>query len=325
MTRGATVQLPRWATRDLARLDRATSGRQVLVTGATGFIGRWLVAYLRAAGVSVLPLARRGAGGLRAWRCDLETEPDRLARRLARRPPAVVFHLAAPEPSAEGDTVGLVESGLRQTQHLIEGCAGCPRPPRFIQVSSSAVYGPSGGLRLDEAHPPAPANFHGVGKLLSEALVTRAQATAGLPVVRVRPFNVVGPGQAATRVLPRMAEQVVAREAGRSRSAIQTRGLDGVRDFVDVRDTVSALVAVATRGENGGVYNICRGQGVRVGRLLEQLVAMAGLPDLEVVPQGDHGVDASVGDPTRLRALGWRPRYGLRQTVGDVLEEWRRR
>ncbi len=232
------------------------------------------------------------------------------------------MHLAAPEPAAAGDTCRLVERGLVQIEHLLESCLTLPHPPRLVLVSSSAVYGPSDGRPLTEGHPPAPASYHGAGKLLAEALATRASAAAGLPVVRVRPFNVIGPGQAPTRVLPRMAEQVARREAGHA-DTIVTRGLDGIRDFVDVRDTVTALVTLAVRGESGGIYNVCRGQGVRVGDLLEHLVSLAGLGDVSVAARGDHGVDISVGDPARLRRLGWRPRVPLRRTIHDVLDEWR--
>ena len=314
---------PRWARRDLVRLGRMLAGQPILVTGASGFIGRPLVRYLRAGGVSVSALSRTGGGGVRAWQHDLEDDPTRLVRRFRRRPPAVVVHLAAPEPAAAGDTYGLVELGLRQTEHLLEACLAVPCPPRLVLVSSSAVYGPSDGRPLTERHPPAPASYHGIGKLLAEALVIRASAAEGLAVVRVRPFNVVGPGQARGRVLPRMAEQVAKREAGRS-DPIMTRGLAGVRDFIDVRDTVMALVTLAARGEPGSVYNVCRGHGVRVGDLLEHLLAMAGLGDVSVATRGGHGVDVSVGDPAKLRQLGWRPRVPLGQTVCDVLEEWRR-
>ena len=155
------------------------------------------------------------------------------------------------------------------------------------------------------------------------ASASTRQRRRGPSGLRVRPFNVAGPGQAHGRVLPRMAEQVARREAGRF-EPIMTRDLAGVRDFIDVRDTVMALATLAARGEPGSGYNVWRGHGVRVGDLLEHLLALAGLGDVSVATRGGHGVDVSVGDPARLRQLGWRPRVPLGQTVRDVLEEWRR-
>ena len=314
----------RWMRRDLARLARIAAERPVLVTGATGFIGRRLVPYLRAADVSVLGVSRRGGGPGRRLRHDLGGDAAPLAACLARRPPAVVFHLAAPEPVPGVDTVALVEASLRQTQGLLDVCLGLSRRPLFVLVSSSAVYGAGGRGSLLERRVPTPATFHGVAKVLSEALASRA-AAEGLPVLRVRPFNIIGPGQRDTRVLPRFARQVADLETGRSRAPVSTLGLGAVRDFLDVRDIVTALVTVAARGAPGAVYNICSGRGVRVGELLERLVALTDLTDVTVQSRGDHGVDRNVGNPGLVRALGWRPRYPLARTVRDVLDEWRAR
>lgn len=308
--------------RDLARLARTADGRPVLVTGSTGFIGRSLVSYLRAAGISVLGVSRRGGGPGPHLRHDLAGDPAPLAARLARRPPAIVFHLAAPEPVAGGDTLALVEVSLRQTQGLLDACLALPRPPLFVLVSSSAVYGLGGRGPLRESRASRPATFHGVAKVMSETLATRA-AAGGLAVLRVRPFNIIGPGQRDTRVLPRFARQVADLETGRSREPVSTLGLGAVRDFLDVRDMVTALVTVAARADPGAVYNVCSGRGVRVGELLERLVALAGLTDVSIESRDDHGVDRSVGNPGRLRELGWCPRHPMAATVREVLDEWR--
>ena len=317
----------RWARRDLAQLVRWADGRPALVTGASGFLGRWLTAHLVAAGIPVVELSRHGGGrgpGRRVVRHDLELDPAPLAVRLARRSPAVVFHLAAPEPIPGGDGVALVGASLRQTQHLLDVCLGWPARPRVIVVSSGAVYGAAEVERLSEGCPPAPATFHGVAKGMAEALAARAGA-AGLPVLTVRPFNVAGPGQSATRVLARFAQQVAELEEGRRRPPIVTRGLETDRDFVDVRDVVTAMVAVAVHGRLGAAYNVCSGEGTRIGALLDQMLGLAGLRGVPVRSTSDGGVDRSVGDPTRLRALGWRPAYRLSRTLRDVLDDWRAR
>jgi GDP-4-dehydro-6-deoxy-D-mannose reductase len=319
----------RWARRDLARLTRMVGGRPVLVTGASGFIGRWLSGQVAAAGVRVVTLSRRGGGrtgrGMAALRHDLAQAPDRLHARLERVQPGVVFHLAAPLPTGDDSHVSLVETALRQTHNLLDVCARLTRPPLVLVVSSSAVYGNGGRHPIAETRAPAPATMYGVSKLLVEALAMRATAATALRVIRVRPFNVIGPGQADSRVLARFASQVAEVAAGRRQPPIMTQGLGAWRDCIDVRDVVTALCAVAARGLSGQVYNVCTGHAVQVGELLDRLKALAHLPDLPVESTGDHGVDRSCGDDARLRALGWRRRYGLSASLRDVLVEWQAR
>jgi GDP-4-dehydro-6-deoxy-D-mannose reductase len=105
--------------------------------------------------------------------------------------------------------------------------------------------------------------------------------------------------------------------------------LEVVRDFTDVRDVVRAYWMLLDRGAPGEVYNVCSGRGVRLGELLERLIALSGWKvDVQVDASRLRPVDAPilVGDPGRLRsATGWEPSIPLERTLADLLDYWRER
>jgi GDP-4-dehydro-6-deoxy-D-mannose reductase len=299
-----------------------------VIAGSTGFLGRWLVDALLADGASVLGLARRrpvgpARAGYRCVPCDLTSDAVNLRRELAAFEPSVVFHLATSADAPSADDRSQILSALHTTENLLDACSALPRPPRVVVVSSSAVYGDSEGTALTERSPTAAATMYGVSKILTEALATRWYVGTQMPVIRVRPFNIIGPGQPATRAVSSFAKQIVQLEAGHATGEIQTQGLGASRDFVDVRDVASALRTIAERGRAGSVYNVCSGRAIRVESVLKRMLAASRLREVPVVSAAGHGVTYQRGDCRRLAALGWRPRVSLRQSLDDILNDWR--
>ncbi len=143
--------------------------------------------------------------------------------------------------------------------------------------------------------------------------------------MRVRPFNHAGPGQSDAFVLSGVARQLVAIEAGRSAPRLRVGNLDSVRDFLDIADVVDAYARLLDRGAAAGAYNVASGVGVRIGDLLEGLLARVRVrPAIEVDPTRVRPTDVAVGDATRLRAAtGWAPGVRLEDTLESVLRHWR--
>jgi GDP-4-dehydro-6-deoxy-D-mannose reductase len=177
-------------------------------------------------------------------------------------------------------------------------------------------------LPLGEDHPFRPASPYAVSKASAELLGLQAWLGRGLEVVRVRPFNHTGPGQAPDYVVPSLARQVA--EAVRSGAAqLSVGNLAARRDLTDVRDVVRAYRLLLDAGRPGEVYNVCRGESVVIEDVARRLLVLAGV-DLPLVvdPAQMRPVDLPDlrGDPTRLHAAtGWTPAIGLDQTLGDVL------
>lgn len=304
--------------------------RRVLVTGAAGFIGRWLLAHLREAGAEAAGLGRsepEDAGGGPYFHCDLGGEPKEIGRALREAAPEAVVHLAAAVPShQEAEAWELLEANARASQHLFDACAALSPVPRVLVVSSSAVYGPGQpGAPIGEEHPMRPVSQYGVSKVLVEMLAVKA-AARGLPVIRARLFNVIGPGQTGSFALPRFCRHIARIERGLEAPEIETGALDSCRDFVDVRDAAAGLALVCASGETGGVYNLCSGRAVRMREVLDGLLALSSIRIAVRVHEGAQDlVPYQCGDPGRALALGWRPHVSFEQTLRDTLDDWRRR
>ena len=143
----------------------------------------------------------------------------------------------------------------------------------------------------------------------------------------LRTFNYTGAWQAPTFVCSDFARQVAWAEAGLGPADITVGNLEAKRDFTDVRDVVDGYILAASEGDPGRVYNLASGQAVRIGDILDHLVAAAKV-EINVTQDPDRlrKADLSVlcGDASRARdELGWVPRFSLEETLDSVLEFWR--
>jgi GDP-4-dehydro-6-deoxy-D-mannose reductase len=298
---------------------------RALVTGASGFIGRHLVAHLRQVGDEVIASDRTGPGG-----ADL-ADADQARRLVAGARPDVVYHLAGYSDvgGSWGDPEGAFRANATATLCLLlaarEADVG-----RVLVASSADVYGDVAGgtLPVAEECPLRPLSPYAASKVAAEYLALQAHLGGHLATVRIRLFNQLGPGQSDRFVVPALARQIA--EAERSGDVvIEVGNLSPRRDFTDVRDSVKALRLLAERGTPGEVYNICSGTDRSVQEVAESLLALARGPlALKVDPSRVRPVDLPVlvGDVTRLRAAtGWEPTVPLARTLADVLQEWRAR
>ena len=147
-------------------------------------------------------------------------------------------------------------------------------------------------------------------------------------MVRARAFSHTGAGQTATFVVPGWADQIVRIERGEAPPTLRVGNLAVTRDLSDVEDVVAAYLALLDRGAQGGVYNVCRGEGIRLEEVAARMVARASVPiRIEVDPERFRPADVPwlVGDPSRIAAdTGWRAATPLDETLAAVLEHRRR-
>jgi GDP-4-dehydro-6-deoxy-D-mannose reductase len=194
-----------------------------------------------------------------------------------------------------------------------------------VVISSSAVYGhvPPEALPIAETSPLQPTTLYGVAKAAVELVALRFHATHGLHVVRVRPFNLVGPGEPPAMLTSTLAAQVARIAAGEAPAVVRMRHRATARDYVDVRDAVRAYWLLLEKGAPGEVYNVCSGRAVDIGHLVERLLALAGvearIEDTAPVPSpGD--ILAQSGDGSKLTAAtGWLPAISLDRSLADLL------
>lgn len=297
--------------------------RSVLITGGSGFVGRHLTALL----AQTLPDAR-----LVAPEVDI-TNAAALADAVREAAPDACVHLAAVAaiPVARLDPDRAWAVNLGGTRNLCRAILAHAPSCRLVLASTADAYGASfrAGRPLDETALLAPLNSYAASKAAAD-LAVGAMVGEGLQVVRVRPFNHTGAGQSADFALPAFAEQIARIAAGRQKPVLRVGALDPFRDFLDVRDVCAAYAACLTHDlPSGTILNIASGTPRRIGDVLAELLAIAGV-DARIEP--DPGrmrpseIAFAVGDAGRARTLlGWYPSVPWRQTLADLLRDWRAR
>ena len=285
-------------------------------------------ARVRGAGLGAPPAGTALEGWIEA---DLA---DRAAGEaaLAAAPFDAVVHLAGQSSAARSFEAPeeTFRANVTGTWTLLEAVRTHAPGARVLVVGTSEVYGPiEPGTRAAEDAPYAPVSPYALSKAAAEQVARAYHETHGLDVVCARPFGHTGPGQTPRFVIPSFAQQIAAIEAGRAEPILRVGNLEVTRDLSDVRDIVAGYVALLERGRNGGVYNLCRGEGVSLTDVVAGLACMARVEvRIEVDPARLRPADTPwlVGDPGLIeRETGWRVTRALEVTLTDVLEEWRRR
>jgi GDP-4-dehydro-6-deoxy-D-mannose reductase len=202
---------------------------------------------------------------------------------------------------------------------------------RVVWIGSSIAYGhvEPDELPVSERNVFRPLSPYAVSKAAADLAAFQWARTQALDVVRLRPFNHTGPGQAPLYVCTDFARQVVEVERGKRPPQIDVGDLDVVRDFSDVRDVVSGYILGFTRGQCGEAYNVCSGIPRTPREILAALLQLSGVSaTVTVQPNRRRATDTRtcVGTAAKLHAAtGWTPTIPWEQTLRDLLEDWRRR
>jgi len=304
----------------------------VLVTGASGFVGRYLLEQLRTThsevvGWSRSPVAAELAGAAAWQRVDV-TKREQVRSALRDLQPRQVYHFAGATHVGRSWTMPAetLEANVLATHHLLDGLGRAGVRARVLISGSATVYAPS-TVPLAETAPLAPDSPYGLSKLAQEMLSVRAAAEDGIDVVVTRSFNHTGPGQPPSFVAPSFARQIARIERGLQEPVLKVGNLDALRDLTDVRDVVRAYTALMTSGTTGEIYNVASGIGRPIRAILDTLVAAATVPvRVEVDPDRVRTIDTSalIGDASKLRTLtGWTPLIAFERMMSDLLTYWR--
>jgi nucleoside-diphosphate-sugar epimerase len=221
---------------------------KVLVTGASGFVGREMVRQLsRQDDLRIAALTRDTRHcsvntDTVTWVSADITDGEAILRTVSGVVPDTVIHLAALN---QGSLRDLFRTNVIGTSNLLEAVIQANPACRIIVISSSAVYGYAGEAPIDEDIPCAPLSLYGVSKVAEEHTAMMFYHTRGADVAIVRPFNLVGPGLPTTLVCGHIIEQVLAADQ-KGDNLIELAESVSRRDFVDVRDLVRGIRALAT-------------------------------------------------------------------------------
>jgi NAD dependent epimerase/dehydratase len=309
-------------------------GRQVLVTGAGGFIGSHLVETLAAQGARVRAFVRYNSRGdpglLSALPPELFASLDSVAGDLRDLPALVsamqgvevVFHLGAliAIPYSYLHPVEVVQSNVLGTLNILVA-ARQTGVRRIVHTSSSEVYGTALKTPIDETHPLQGQSPYSASKIAADKLAESFYCAYDLPVVTLRPFNTYGPRQSARAVIPSIIAQALTQEA------IRLGNLDTQRDFTFVSDTVAGFLAAGeASGVEGQTFNLGVGREIRVGDLAAEILSLLSMDkEIRVDPARlrpeKSEVYRLISDNSRARdCLGWTPGVSLRQGLAATIE-----
>lgn len=298
--------------------------KKLLVTGLSGFVGRHLGLRLSSIAADwdlIQPMPHN------------LLDPATLDRWLAVVCPDAVIHLAGQTfvPEAFRDPQRTLQINLLGTLNLLQALKRRGFSGAFLFVSSGDTYGQvsEDALPITEACVVHPRNPYAVSKLASELLCEQWSYCEGWRIMTARPFNHIGPGQAESFVVSGMAMQLAKIKQGLQDPVLNVGDIDVTRDFLDVRDVISAYLALLEHGRSGQTYNVCSGVERSVREMLEQMIVLSGVR-VEVRQDPSRFRKAEqrrvVGCVKKLHnETGWKPGISIMDTLQSIVSDWEAR
>lgn len=315
--------------------------KSVLITGITGFVGQHLARHLLSLGTYTVHGIYRSESSLAVFddvkeqisfsRVDLDTAED-IEKVIAEVQPDFLFHLAAQASPAVSfkSPLTTLTNNITSELHILEAIRNHSIKTRVLTVATGEMYGiiSPGDIPVDEDTPLKPISPYSVSKIASDYLALQYHLAYKVDVVRVRPFNHIGPGQREGFVVADFAKQIVEIEKGKQEPVLTVGNLEARRDFTDVRDMVRAYVLALEKGESGDVYNIGSGKSHKINDMLHVLLSFSTQKvEVKVDPERIRPIDVPEVRCDYLKfhkVTNWKPEIPFEQTLQEILDYWRK-
>ena len=303
-----------------------------LITGATGFVGKYVIEYLaNRANAQLICTYRRIPKETNnrniIWEQVDLNDLGTLITIIKTHQPNYIIHLAA--ESSVGYSwkfpVQSFRNNINIFLNLLEAVKIAKSSCRILSIGSSESYGlvNKENLPLKESCPLNPVSPYAVARVSQELLSKVYIEGYGLDIVLTRSFNHFGPYQDTRFVIPSFVSKVIDRKNSNSKIPIETGNLSIVRDFLDVRDVVKAYIGLLEKGKSGEVYNISSGEGFTLQNILSQICDILQYPvqsiiNPDFIRPNDNPV--IIGDNSKLREeIFWQPAYKMKDTLEDII------
>lgn len=315
--------------------------KKALITGIAGFAGSHLAELLLSQGYEVYGLfrPRSKTEHIESIKSKLHLEDadlldsHSLYTTIARIKPDYIFHLAAQSfvPTSWVSPSVTLEVNIVGSANLFEAVRLVGINPVIQIACSSEEYGlvHPDEVPIKESNQLRPQSPYAVSKVAMDYLGYQYYCSYKMKIIRTRGFNHTGPRRGETFVTSNFAKQIAMIEKRKQEPVILVGNLDAQRDWTDVRDIVRGYLLAVQKCEPGEVYNICSGNAVRIGDMLNMLLSYSKVK-VEVRPDPARMRPSDVpilrGDCSKfISQTGWKPRISFAKTMEDLLNYWRER
>lgn len=315
--------------------------KKVLITGISGFAGSHLAEYLvnnteyLISGTYLSEesflLISNLKDKLELRKLDL-TDKQNTFNLIADIKPDVIYHLAALSSPADSfkDPLSTLYNNISAQINILEAVQKLKlKDTRILIISSGDIYGSVSekDLPIDEEVKFKPDNAYAVSKLTQDFLGLQYFLSYGLNIIRVRPFNHIGPRQSSSFAVSSFAKKIAEIEKRIRKPVLTTGNLNTRRDFTDVRDMVRAYALIVEKGIGGDVYNIGSGRSHKLSDIVEKLLSFS---ESKITLENDPSLLRPSDTPELLcnnmkikKITGWEPQIPLGKTLKDTLDYWR--
>ncbi|WP_112182075.1 GDP-mannose 4,6-dehydratase [Paraliobacillus zengyii] len=309
---------------------------RILITGANGFVGRYLERELVSRNHEVFLGVKQIDEMEDIVRIQRSVEINILDKEQVKNTidyikPDVIVHLAAQSNVINSwvDPTYTMTTNIIGTINIVEVVGELSLSTKILTIGSSEEYGITAKYtnKLSESSPCLPQNPYATSKFAAGEVAKQIAKKYHLNHIHVRPFNHFGPGQQEGFVISDFASEIARVEAGLASNSIKVGYLEAERDFTDVRDIIDAYVLLIENNVPNGVYNIGSGVSRRISEILDYLIELADVPiniEIDYAKYRISEVENIVGDSTKIQqTIDWKPKHDFKDSLKDTLDWWR--
>lgn len=315
--------------------------KKVFITGITGFAGSHLAEYLsskkkyKIVGTYLFDESIRNVNNFKnkinLVKVDL-AHKESVSDLIRDLKPDLVFHLAALTSPAESfqNPNETITNNIDIEVNLLSAIKENKLLDAKILITSSAdIYGlvRKKDLPIDEETRLMPVSPYAVSKIAQDFLGLQFFLSYNLKIIRVRPFNHIGPRQSPQFVVASIAKKIAEIEKGKREKVLSVGNLESKRDFTDVRDMVRVYTIVLEKGKLGEVYNIGSGVSYSIREILNKLLSMS---NSKITVKSDKSLFRPIDNPELIcdatkfiKISNWKPKIDIDTTLKDTLDYWR--
>ncbi len=295
---------------------------KIIVTGADGFVGKYLVELLKK---SNPPAGGDKVFGLDKNQADI-TNYESVKKYLEKIKPDQVYHLAGFASGAGKDKKLIFDVNVNGTINILKALKEIGKPVKVLLASTAYVYGNTPKCASENSKVNAK-SFYDQSKLKMEKealrLCSGQAGSKNIKIVITRASNHTGPGQKMGFVVRDFSSQIA--DAKKS-DVIGVGNLDVERDLFDVRDCVRAYKIVMEKGKSGEIYNIGTGKTISIKDVLAKLIKISGKKitykiDPKKIRPSD--IQKNCVNAAKIKKLGWEPKISLEKTLKDTYNFYR--